>query len=171
MNCQDIQNKLLMNCDIHNEDELIKQHINSCSSCKSFYNLLTNFESAVNFSDDENLKPNTATNKYLLKIVKQNGESENGLFSQAIEKLKAVLNIKIPVYQAVLSGIGIILITIAVSSFSSRLNKHAMKSAAKQSNIADQFSMEQNIDTLQKQPIGRSVKEDSLLMKLLFSSM
>ncbi len=178
-NCADVQDLLIKKdfAELTEHERLaLNEHLQQCEACRAFQQALLNVQQAIQPAAEEILVPNPAIRQNLRNRIRRAQparHASNGL-REVWNALRDILKLKIPVYQAVLGTAIIFAVFIGID----KLNAHG------ESEILQRLLSEQNgkqaivpsegphhIAQIDSQKIGRSVAEDSLLMKFIVTAM
>jgi len=171
MNCNDIE-RLLINKKIDEitEDEniLLEKHLKSCEQCRSYQVTLLNLERSVQIGSENHLVPDTAIRQNIIRKMKAMRHKKVEVLRNGWQTIRNMLGYRIPVYQALL-GAGLILVGFWM------INKHSLSIDRKPSKLpnfiqmdtptSSQMNVIKNLNMIDEQKIGWSVKEDSALTR------
>ncbi len=176
INCSEIEELLIKQTMLENylktpESEALKKHLANCEECVKYQSILVNVSHSVDIENEFRLSPNSQIKETLRARLR----TKNMRVAKAGSTQKGLLNflrIKIPVYQAAVGTVLLYLVFYAVSDFSSG-NEEKLDTTSRahiEKPIVDSLAMIQNIRLLESQKLGRNIKEDSLLIRFIVTS-
>jgi hypothetical protein len=155
--------------------ELLKEHLKECKNCIQYAQSLNIIKSQMKVKPDSKLIPNPQIKHNLLQYFKSSYKSKIPGRIRIWEDFKKICSYRIPVYQA---AIGAILVIILVFSFREiSLSPKYNQTFSEQSQILldtlfnKQLNVIDDIRILDQQNIGRTIIEDSVLTSLIFKSL
>jgi hypothetical protein len=158
------------------ESEMLTEHLQQCEACRAFQQVLLNVQQAIQPAAEEILLPNPAIHQNLrsrLRRTKPVRQVPTGL-REAWNSLLDILKLKIPVYQAVLGAAVIFAGFIGIDKLNARGEHVMLQRLLSEQNGKQNFvplEAPHHIARIDSQKIGRSVAEDSLLMKFIVTAM
>lgn len=177
MNCKQIEELILKQKTetmTHAEINQIELHIANCSSCKIFYLTVSKIEASMDFESIESLQANPAIRENVIKNLKDRSSFKKQRYFNLIELVRSILKYRIPVYQAGLAVLIIIfLVTYGFDFSKSLIDKNSSKSLASEKveyPVSNEYLIETHLD-LNNQKVGVNVREDSILIGFIYSSM
>lgn len=184
MNMQDIKNGLA--CDA-TQELLIKrgfeslaeeevfalaEHLQHCEPCAAFHRNLVNITKFTRVSPSENLVPDPAIRVYIRNQFIPSPQTVGGL-SKIWHSVFAALNNKIPAYQAVLGMAVVAVMFLAFGKLRARddgeIAKRTQMTQTATHVLAPATAIN-HIAEIDSQKIGRTVADDSLLMKFMVTA-
>lgn len=166
-----IKQKMLENDLKISESEALKTHLATCKKCAKYQNILLNMERSVDIENEFRLAPNSEIKENLsARLRSKNIRDQKAGSGQKI--FFDFLRVKVPVYQAAVGMLLLFLVFYAVSDFGLGNQKESDTTSRAQIErpIADSLTMMQNIRLLESQKLGRNIKEDSLLIRFIVTS-
>ena len=177
INCKQIEELILkQKTDIITQDEIkqIESHIANCSSCKTFYLTVSKIEANMEFDSNAYLQPNPTIRENVIKNLKDRSIFKKQRYLNLIDFVRSILDYRIPVYQAGLAVLIIIfLVTYGFDFSKSLIDKNSTKSPTSQKveyPVSDEYMIETYPD-LNNQKVGINVREDSILIEFIYTSM
>ena len=176
-NCKQIEELILkQTTEILNKDEIkfIKKHIENCPSCKAFKISLTNIEKSMQIDTDTILQPNPEIKETIMFRLQQNSALRKNWVSNFINTTRSIFEYRIPVYQAGLAMIIIVfLITFGLDFSKSIQDKNELAPVYIQNAgipLNSEYIIE-NYPDLENQKVGVNVREDSILIGFISTSL
>ncbi len=174
--CSEIEELLIKQKIVENdlktaESEALKTHLATCEECAKYQRVLLNVSHLVAIENEFGLAPNSELKEDLsgrlraknIRVPKTDSTQKSFL---------DFLKIKIPVYQAAVGTLLLFLFFYAVSDFGLG-NEERLDTTSRaqiERSIVDSLTMMQNIRLLESQKLGRNIKEDSLLIRFIVTS-
>jgi hypothetical protein len=150
----------------------IRQHLENCESCKQLQKTIADFEEAMSIKYNSPLLPDPAIQLQIIKKIKN--KQKKSLISQIKDWVLAIVNYRIPVYQAGISIIIIFLFIALVKNFALSERKHLPEQAVYEisaPNIVTQINVLNLNEVVENQKPGTSAKDDTLLLKFFHAAM
>ncbi|MCI0697182.1 hypothetical protein L0337_34905 [candidate division KSB1 bacterium] len=178
-NCASVQDLLLKKdfTDLtEHESLMLTEHLQQCEACRAFQQVLLNVQQAIQPAADEMLVPNPAIRQNLrnrIRRAKPARHASSGL-REVWNVLRDILRLKIPVYQAVLGTAIIFAVFIGIDRLNARGEREVLQRLLSEQNGQQAIipsEVPHRIAQIDSQKIGRSVAEDSLLMKFIVTAM
>ncbi len=178
-NCVEVQD-LLIKRDFAElavpESMALTEHLQECEACRAFQNVLLKMQQAIQPAAVESLAPDPAIRQNLrnsIHLAQPARHASPGL-SEIWHAILDILKLRIPVYQAVLGMAMIFAIFIGIDKLNARGEREMLKrlqieQSGKQ--IIAPSAVSPHIAQIDSQKIGRSVAEDSLLMRFMVTAM
>jgi hypothetical protein len=177
LNCSEIEN-LIIQKNINDLDaeqfSLVEKHMKNCVRCQEFQATLINLNRAMKIEKNEFLKPAPKVYQTILNRMSQIHEKKLSFLDDILEKIYCILDYRIPLYQGIL---GMMLIGLLVwgtmslpygnqqAQFRISVQPQPEQSQVKQLNVLNSY------EVLKNQKIGKSVSEDTMLIKFLSPAM
>jgi hypothetical protein len=175
-NCDEIE-KLIMFDEINASNEhIVEQHLEMCARCRQFASILENIQAEMTHSQGKVLQPSPRIRQKIIKQMKKKRRANQSTVSGILIRLKSLFEYRVPVYQAALTIVTLLLIILLVKQSPSPVQLNTDK----QFRIAQQDTLNyrlfnlniiENIDDISNQNIGQSSVEDSIFSRYIFSSM
>jgi len=153
---------------------VLSRHVQSCQKCESYGHALERMVTAMDLSQPTKLTPAPGIRDQVLRRMIAARRTRHGRLSSLLQTGIEVLRFRIPLYQAAL-GVAFILVLYPF------VNQHLVapkRSDSRQSNVTrtrqhagEQVSFSSHSDSLDTLRIGRNIKEDSLLLRFIHTSM
>lgn len=175
--CEKIEQLLIQNnIERLTENELyfINNHVTSCSNCQRYQNILENLHSSIEIKQNTELIPDPSISNYIIKRMKTQKPIKIDLSGMIWDALKKTLAYRIPVYQAVIGGVSIVLILFLINNIPTILEQdfpYQQRYNQASTTIPSQTNVIDNLDIINQQKIGRNVQEDTLLTKFITTVM
>lgn len=153
----------------HDEAFALAEHLQHCGPCAAFQSNLVNIAKFIRVSASENLTPDPAIREHIRNKIKLPRQTAGGL-SEIWHFVLEVLNVRIPVYQAVLGMAVVAAMFLAFDKLSARGDGEITKSARMtqtENHLLAPAVVLNHITEIDSQKIGRTVADDSLLMKFM----
>jgi len=150
----------------------IRQHLENCENCKQLQKTIANFEEAMSVKYNSPLLPDPEIRLRIIKKIK-NKQKKSPIY-QIKDWVLAILNYRIPVYQAGISVITILLVIALVKNFALSDRKHLPEQAVyeiSEPNIIAQINVLNLNEVVENQKPGTSAKDDTLLLKFFHTAM
>jgi len=147
-------------------------HLQQCGHCAAFQNNLASLHDLIHAAAPENLAPDPAIREHVRSKIKPQPQTAAGL-SKIWHSVLEVLNVKIPVYQAVLGMAVVAVMLLALDKLNARGDGEIAKRARMTKNenqILAPSTVMNHIAEIDSQKIGRTVADDSLLMKFIVTT-
>lgn len=178
-NCTGMQN-LLIKKDFAElavkESEMLHEHLQQCEACRAFQQALLNVQTAIQPAAEESLIPHPAIRQNLSNRIRRAQparQATTGL-REAWNSLLDILKLKIPVYQAILGTAIIFAVFIGIDKLNAHGERETLQRLLSEQNGKQAIMPSEapyRIAQIDSQKIGRSVAEDSLLMKFIVTAM
>ncbi len=158
------------------ENETLTGHLQQCEACRAFQQILLNVQQAIQSATEEILVPHPAIRQNLrnrLRRAKPTRQVPQGL-REIWGTLLDILRLRIPVYQAVLGTAIIFAVFVGIDKLNARGEREMLQRLLSEQNGKQTFVPSEaphHIAQIDSQKIGRSVAEDSLLMKFIVTAM
>lgn len=158
------------------ENLTLNAHLQQCEACRAFQQALLNVQQAIQPDAEENLLPHPAIRQNLRNRIRHAQPARQvptGL-REAWDSLLDILKLKIPVYQAVLGAAVIFAVFFGIDKLNARGEREMLQRLLSEQNgkqILMPSDAPQRFAQIDSQKIGRSVAEDSLLMKFIVTAM
>jgi hypothetical protein len=176
-NCKQIEELILKQTTemlAQNEIKIIKVHLENCSSCKAFQLTISKMETSMQVQSDTSLQPDTAIRETVIKQMKELSASKISWLNDFVNAIRSILEYRIPVYQAGLAIFIVIFIVMFGFDFSNSLiDKNEVSPVIAQNveyPIGNEYLIE-NYPELENQKVGVNVREDSILIRFIYTSM
>ncbi len=151
----------------------LTEHLQRCGHCVAFQTNLANINQFIRVSAAENLAPDPAIREHVRNKIKPQRRTAAGL-GEIWHAVLEVLNVKIPVYQAVMGMAVILAVFIMIDKLDARGDSEARKqitSREEQILVPKGTTTNMNhVAEIDSQKIGRTVADDSLLMKFMVTA-
>jgi len=147
----------------------LAEHLQQCGHCVAFQTDLAHINQFIRVSALENLAPDPAIREHARSKIKPQRQTAAGL-DEIWHSVREVLNVKIPVYQAVMGMAVVAAIFLAFDKLNARGDGEMAKRARMTKNenqILAPSTVMNHIAEIDSQKIGRTVADDSLLMKFM----
>jgi hypothetical protein len=170
-NCDDIEQLLIKrNIDglTQNENLLVEKHLKFCERCKNYQSTLLNLQESMQIEPEEKLIPDPAIRQNIIQRMRAAQSKEQGIFQNGWQYIRTALEYRIPVYQTLLGIVLIFLISLSINRLFLTPEKEPLKLqsfAQIETLTSSQMSVIENLDILDQQKIGRTVKEDPSLTR------
>ena len=154
------------------EASALAGHLQQCGQCVAFQNNLMNIAKFIRVSASENLAPDPAIRQHIRSKIKPPRQAAGGL-SEIWHSVLEVLNVKIPVYQAVLGMAVVAVMFIALDKLNARGDGEIAERAQvtqKENQALAPPAVMNHVAEIDSQKIGRTVADDSLLMKFMVTT-
>jgi hypothetical protein len=158
------------------ESLMLAEHLRECEACRTFQQVLLNVQQAIQPIAEEMLIPNPTIRQNIRNRISRSipaRPASNGL-REAWNMLHDILKLKIPVYQAVLAMAIVFAVFIGIDKVNARGEQETLQRLLSEQNGKQTFVSSEaphHIARIDSQKIGRSVAEDSLLMKFIVTAM
>jgi len=155
------------------KDEIfaLAEHLQQCGHCVAFQNNLENLHNLIHAAAPESLAPDPAIREYVRSKIKSQRQAA-GLDKIRLAGLD-ILNFKIPVYQAVLGMAVVAVMFLALDKLNARgdgeITKRARMTQTENQMLAPPAVLN-HVAEIDSQKIGRTVADDSLLMKFMVTT-
>ena len=154
------------------ESLLVEEHLENCSSCRSYQKTLSNLQESMKVST-ERLAPEPAIRKNIIQQMEALKPRQPGIVARGWHYLADLLKHRIPVYQPLLGAALILLIFLGAKQLSvPGEEKPADIQAPVRTEVVipAQMSVMDNLGIVKAQKIGRSAGEDTTLSRFIVSS-
>jgi hypothetical protein len=155
--------------------EILKEHLKECTNCIHYDQSLNIIKSQIKVKPDFKLIPNPQIKHNLIQYFKNSYESKKAGRLGLWEDIKKLCSYRIPVYQAAIGAILVIIFVFSFREFSLSTKYNQTISGQSQILLDTLFNKQLNviddIRILDQQKIGRTVIEDSVLTSLIFKSL
>jgi predicted anti-sigma-YlaC factor YlaD len=178
-NCASVQELLLKKdfADLtEHESLMLTEHLQQCESCRALEQVLLKMQQAMQPVADEILVPNPAIRQDLRNRIRRTQparHTSNGLREVWIA-FRDILRLRIPVYQAVLGAAVVFVVFIGIDQLNAHGERETLRRLLSEQNgqrAIVHSEVPHRIAQIDSQKIGRSVAEDSLLMKFIVTAM
>jgi len=175
--CRSFEDLLIwQTVDFINEEqaEKLNQHLKACTACQQFQSLLFATSSAMKIKEKTNFVPDANIRQAVIQKMTQHQIKAATFLQAMLQTIWKLLEYRIPVYQGIL---GIILVTCLIWGalnlpFWSQPPYRQVRNQSWQENIQlDQRNGLNTLDILEAQKVGKSVSEDTMLIKFLSPAM
>ena len=156
------------------ENLILQDHLASCDRCRSYQNTLSNFRKAVQNGASRCPVPDPAIRHTLLQQVKTLKVSINKPKGNVWQWLRNALEYRIPGYQAVVGGVFILFLALALGKNSiliSRGDEKLFEVYQIEAPFLETMNVMNKLELIDQQKIGRNAKEDSSLTQFIFEAM
>lgn len=153
------------------ENEALKKHVPECPDCHKLQQQLANAHYSLKPQSANPLKPRPEIRQ---NLIRQMSSATNKSSLNIWQKLLSLLEYRIPIYQGVLGMAMIFFIVILLNHFSFSVNpplSSYSQYAQADSVGVSQMNILNNLSVIESQRIGKSVSEDTMLIKFLHSAM
>ncbi len=164
------QHKKITESDIR----FIKNHLSSCSLCQNYQTTLQTIEHAVQIDPNLELTPDPLIRNNIIKKMKSLKPEKVTLAEKIWFGLKHILAYRIPVYQACFGAVSVILIVFLINKLPMGIDQDfpgQQEYTQPSGLIPAQTNAIKNLEIINRQQIGRNVKEDTLLTKFIVNVM
>lgn len=154
------------------ESAALQNHLKTCASCKQFASSLEQLRDSMQI--DDHLQPHTALLKKLQKKISKADSAKPNWMVNLVQRLTALLQYRIPLYQATLAIILILIIFGLSLNFNFSFlapTKNSGHLIPYESVTYDAPYMLNILSTLDTEKVGISAQEDTLLTRFIFTSM
>ena len=173
LNCSEIENLIIQKYinDLDTEQlTFVEKHLKNCVRCQEFQATLISLNRAMKIEINEFLKPAPKVYQTILNRMSQIYDKKTNFLDDIVEKIYSILDYRIPLYQGM---IGMVLIGLLVwgtlslpfgnpqTQLNISVQPRSEQSQFRQLNILNSY------DVLKNQKIGKSVSEDTMLIKFL----
>lgn len=174
--CGDIEELLIkQKSEILSEKEiaLLQNHLKTCKHCQSYQTRLAYIQASMPISKNSPLKPDPAIRQSLINRMKALKPQKYWGIDSLRQKILTVLEYRIPVYQGLIGLACSWLIFVAIQYFSFLQSRSVSSEYYRMMSDAKyyQINVIQNLQIIEQQKIGKTVREDSLLTRFVVSSM
>ncbi|MBD3287347.1 hypothetical protein GF337_00950 [candidate division KSB1 bacterium] len=174
--CDDIEKLLILDELDASEKSRVTLHLENCKRCRQFASDLENIRTGMDFSTEDSLQPSPHIRTNILERMNQARSTKRRSLTELRWKLKSVLEYRVPVYQAALSGVVVLLIILFLQNPPTELQfvaedqfitagQDSLVSVPLNVNIID------NIDSVPNQNGGWNSAEDSVFSRYIFPAM
>lgn len=158
------------------ESLTLNEHLQQCEVCRDFQQALLNVQQAIQPAAEEMLIPHPAIRQNLRNSIRraQPARQVTTGLREAWNSLLGILKLRIPVYQAVLGTAVIFAVFSGIEKLNARGERAMLQRLLSEQNGKQAivpFEAPHRIAQIDSQKIGRSVAEDSLLMKFIVTAM
>ncbi|KPL01284.1 MAG: hypothetical protein AMJ91_00580 [candidate division Zixibacteria bacterium SM23_73_3] len=177
LNCDEIEGLLIQgHFDKITQDQslLVEEHLESCDRCRSYQKTLSGLQNSMQIDVGDKLTPDTDIRETIIQRMKTVKAQETGIFRSTWQYIRNVFEYRIPVYQPLLGGVLVLLIFFAVRELSFAPDPKSSKLQTftqVETPILSQMSVIDNLEIIEAQKIGRSVREDTTLTRFIVSTM
>lgn len=156
------------------ESYLVNIHVQSCVRCQKYLLMVTHLEQALlNGENGEHLTPDPAIRVRIRSRMQAKTSVLQNNATAGKQFLLAVRDFKIPFYQAAAAFALILLMSYALSTsifVGQQENLTLSKTAQMETAIIDSLNIIRHINFLEKQRVGRNIKQDSLIIRFIITS-
>lgn len=152
------------------EKNVLKEHLKLCDQCRIFEKTLMKIHGSLELAGENVLIPNPAIWDSLVNRIKATKREQAGLLNKVWQSFVASFKIKIPVYKVVLGIVAVFLIFYSLESlnfFGREKNSTLLKPFQTEKLGLDSTTVLEYINLIEKQKIGRSIRDDSLLISFI----
>ncbi|NUO79248.1 hypothetical protein HUU05_04155 [candidate division KSB1 bacterium] len=174
MNCAEIEELLLkgsVEALSETERSEMNKHVQACPQCRTYQEMLTGVQSAVKLSAQPDLVPDSAVYFSVAQKVKARAASQSSQGRVLAKRWLAPLRYRIPLYQAALAVATILLIFSTMTSLVARKPASMADSLRVEQTNGANYRLHQDSTLTDSLRIGRNMKEDSLLLRFIYSAM
>ena len=171
--CDEIEH-LLVKKDVEGltpeEDVLLENHLRLCKRCRSYQNALLSVRNSVQIDSEEKLVPDPAMRQNIIQRMKTLRPEQAGIFKSSWQYIRNMLEYRIPVYQTLLGIVLILLISFSINTLfltTERASSKLPSFAQMEPLVSSQMSVLNNLEIIDQQKIGISVKEDTSLTRFI----
>ena len=173
--CSEIRDILIKrNFDKMNNNilKVVDKHLETCSDCRQYHISLKQIQSSIEINSKDTLAPDPGIRTAAIERMKQASAKRPNLLNQMFQHIWKILDFRIPVYQGIIGFAIIILIFIGINNPRFWNTQNSIDSAEytpveqlRQVNVLNSLKF------IQEQKVGKTVKEDTILTHLLFTTM
>ena len=170
-NCDDIE-QLLIKKDVdkltQDENLLVENHLKFCERCRSYQSTLSSLHKSMRISPEEKLIPDPAIRQNIMQRMRSMKPEQTGILKSVWQHIKSTLEYRIPVYQTLLGIVLIFLISFSINRLflTAKQESLELQSFAQIESLpSTQISVIENLQIIDQQKIGRTVKEDPSLTR------
>jgi hypothetical protein len=155
------------------ESRLVHEHLQSCGRCQAYRRTVLEIQNAVQIPAQATLLPDPAIRLNLLQRMEARHSQRNGVLVSFVQTMLGLLRYRVPLYQAAIGVAMLFLIFPAVDAFV--VSKQRTESA-KSGSVRVERPINKDATVLLRSGLldtlrtGRSIKEDSLLLKYIFTA-
>jgi len=177
LNCDDVERLLIHRIFDQLTPEVnlsVEKHLKSCDRCQSYQKTLLNLQNSIQIRAEEKLVPDPAIRQNIIQRMKTLEPQEAGFLRSTWQYVRSIFEYRIPVYQTLSGVVLIVLIFLAVNqiSFSPDQKPPEPQSLTQiETPVPAQMNVVDNLDIIDKQKIGRNVKEDTTLTRFIVTTM
>ncbi len=172
-NCDDVE-ELLIKKEIDkltpDENLLVEKHLKFCERCRTYQSTLSSLQNSMQISPDEKLTPDPAIRQNIIQKMKALKPEEKGIFKSGWQYIRTALEYRIPVYQTLLIVVLIPFIFFAVDQLfltPDHEPENLQGIAQIEPLVSSQIGVLDNLDVIDQQKIGISVREDTSLTRFI----
>lgn len=173
VNCDDIE-QLLIKKDVDGltpeENLLVEKHLKFCQRCRTYQSTLSSLHNSMQIDSKEKLVPDPAIRRNIIQRMKALRPEEKGIFKGVLGYFRNILEYRIPVYQTLLIVVLIPLIFFAVDQLfltPDREPENLEGIAQMEPLVSSQMGVLDNLEIIDQQKIGISVREDTSLTRFI----
>ena len=152
------------------ENLVVKEHLKSCGRCRIFQNTLVNLHESAAIPLKGKLAPDSAIHRNIIKRMKTARPQKQRVFGKIWKYIRNILEYRIPVYQAAFGAALILLLIFTVDQISVLPANKVPDShniLQTEESISTQMNVVDDLNIIEHQKIGRSVREDSILTRYI----
>ena len=176
-NCKQIEELILKQTTetlTQGEFKIIETHIANCLSCKTLTSTLSKMEASMEFQSNKSLQPKPSIRENVIKKMAEKSRSKKQWYFNFINPIRSILEYRLPVYQAGLAMLIIFFLLIYGFDFSKTLIDKTDSNQIIAENVEYPYNNQYMIDNhpnLENQKVGMNAREDSILIKFIYTSM
>lgn len=176
-NCKQIEELILKSINEElkqHELNTINKHIEDCPSCKAFKVSFVKIKKNMQIDADPSLQPNPIIRKTIINQMQQKSSTRKNRLRNFLNTTRSIFEYRVPVYQAGLATIIIVfLITFGFDYIKPFEDKDKSTPVVIQNTglpLNSEYIIE-NYPDLENQKVGVNVREDSILIGFIYTSM
>jgi len=175
--CDDAERLLIRkNFDVltKEEDRLLHDHLESCDHCRGYLYTLSHLYRAAQVRSDSELAPDPTIRQRLVQRMNVVKNRKGGIVHRGRQYMRRFLEYRIPVYQALVGVVLILLVASVLSQLSFSINRReaALYDLSQlEAPVLGDMDVVNNVELIQQHRIGRNVKEDSTLIRYISAAM
>lgn len=174
--CEEVEH-LLVKKDVDGltpeENLLLEDHLKWCERCRSYQNALSNVRNSVQIDSEEKLIPDPAICQSIIRRMRIVKPEEIGIVQSAWQRIRDILAYRMPVYQTLAAVALIFLISVGINQLFITADRETVEPqgfAQQQTSTLAQMSVIDNLEIVDRQKIGRTVKEDPTLTRFIVTT-
>ncbi len=153
------------------QEKQLATELNSSPEARRLQDVLADVSEAVKRSGDGEPEPVAQTRQFLLRALNVRKQQSR---ASAGSRLADLMRFRIPLYQAGLATCSLALVLLALGRFSSAdrsdLDQNKRPVSLIESTVLDSLRSMQGLRMLEHQKRGRNIKQDSVLIKFIITS-
>ncbi len=156
------------------ETEALKKHVPDCPDCQKLQGQMAHVRLALKSQPATSLKPRPEIRFNLIKHLQPAPSPNKKTRAKIGHKLLAVFEYRIPVYQGLIALVMMFFIFILSNRFNSSVDQSrtGFSQYAQTDTVrSSQMNIMDDLSLIENQRFGKSVSEDSMLIKFLYSAM